>query len=123
MADRFLEGLQPNALPRTNAKQPFRSDAACFVAYADKPGMAPICECGKPAVGGVFQEFDSGYPMGQVTGTARFDCGCIGTEIYSISQFAGWDLFNKLGPGLYRVRKRTPQERIKEVTRENAPTY
>lgn len=114
MPDRFLEGLPPAVLPRTR-KQGFSSDAACWVAYADKKEAAPNCACGKPAIGAVFTEYDSGYPMGQVTGTAQLDCGCKGPKTYSISNFAGWDLFNKIGPGLYRVRKKTPQERIKEV--------
>lgn len=107
--------IQPT--PKTPLK-PFQSDASCFSPLADKQGVAPRCaHCDQRAVGGTFLEMDSGYPIGQVTGTVEFDCGCQGTKNYAIrvENIDQWSLFRHITPGVFRVKKKTPSERIKEL--------
>lgn len=103
--------------------QPFRSDASCFSPLADKTSVPPNCSrCGGPAIGGVFTELDSGYPIGQVTGTVEFTCACAGKQVYSINtdNIGQWLLFRQLSPGVFRVKKKTADQRIKEIAQADA---
>lgn len=99
--------------PRT----PFHSDSSCFSPIADQTAPPPpICgRCGqKPSIGGAFQELDSGYPSGQITGTVEFLCEDHGQKIFQITvaNLAQWTLFRQVAPGVYRVKKKTQAERV-----------
>ncbi len=113
-------------LPQTSKQAPalpVKSDASFFSPLADRKGLAPRCaRCGNEAEGGVFIEMDSGYPIGQVTGTVEFICACAGIRIYSISvdNVEQWQLFRQVQPGVFRVRKRPEAERIAEIKEQNA---
>ena len=101
-------------------KKPFQSDASCFSPLADKSSApAPTCaRCGqKQSVGGIFEELDSGYPTGQVTGTVEFVCENHGQKVFGISvaNLAQWQLFGQVRPGVFRVKKKTEAERIREL--------
>ena len=113
------EAFNVEAPSRKTPKLPFRSDPSCWSPLADKKYPAPNCSfCGLPAQGGNFTDMDSGYPIGQVTGTVEFSCGCDGRKVFSIrvENIGQWQLFREVSPGVFRVRKRTQAERIKEVT-------
>jgi hypothetical protein len=59
---------------------------------------------------------DSGYPIGQVTGTVQFSCGCDGKKVFSIAaeNIGQWNLFKQLEPGVFRVKKKTQAEQLRE---------
>lgn len=108
--------IQP--APKRSAVTPFRSDESCFSPLADRKAPKPSCaKCGGESLGGTFTEMDSGYPLGQVTGTAEFSCGCDGKTVFSImsDNIDQWFLFRQLSPGVFRVKKKTEQQRKKAL--------
>lgn len=114
-------GIEPTS--KRAPHQPFRSDSSCWSPLADKKLPAPQCaRCGREALGGTFIDLDSGYPMGQVTGTVEFSCGCDGKTVFSIAggNIAQWQLFRQISPGVFRVRKLTTAERVKALEKTNA---
>lgn len=101
--------------------KPFQSDASCFSPLADKKGLPPSCAlCGGVAKGGNFTVLDSGYPLGQVTGTVEFVCDDHGQKVFSIhvDNIDQWQLFRQESPGVFRVKKKTQTQRIQEHTQE-----
>lgn len=115
-ASAHIFDLDPST--KQNKVVPFKADASCFSPLADRKAPPPSCaNCGADAKGGTFIDMDSGYPIGQVTGTVEFTCGCDGKAVYSIivENIDQWQLFRQLAPGVFRVKKKTQTERIKEI--------
>ncbi len=103
---------------KTPQPKPFQSDASCFSPFADQTVDPPRCSrCGQKAIGGTFLDMDSGYPLGQVTGTVEFDCGCAGAKSYAIrtENIDQWQLFRNIRPGVFRVKKKTQLDRMKDL--------
>lgn len=113
--------IQPTS--KSRPQPPLRSDASCFSPISDRKGVKPQCsKCGSESVGATFTEMDSGYPIGQVTGTAEFSCGCDGKKVFSImsTNIDQWSLYRQISPGVFRLKKKTPEQRAKQVADEKA---
>ena len=115
----------PDGTPRRASvrfKVPFISDETCFVAESDARDDTTFeCHgCGAVAIGANFQEFFA-HPTGQTAGTVQFSCGCDGASSFGISSasiFPQWRIVAEISPGVFKIVKRTKQERERLIRGE-----
>lgn len=106
------------------SKFPQKSDADCFASYSDMvdKGTYECYRCSTPARGANFTEFFE-HPAGRPSGVVRFSCGCDGAESFGISPsavFPQWRIISEVAPGIFKVAKRSRQEREELASGETA---